>query len=85
MPDKEKYLREEIFEPEGIAWITLDRPEKKNAMNRQLLAELIDCLKKLRENRRIRCIVTTGTGDSYSSGLDLIDHRRKMAAKKAMG
>ena len=84
MADK-KYLREEIFEREGIAWITLNRPEKKNAMSYQLLSELIDSLKKLRENRHIRCIVTTGTGDSYSSGLDLLDQRERWQQKRRWG
>lgn len=83
--EERKYLREEIFEGEGIAWITLNRPEKKNAMSYELLSELIDSLKKLRENRNIRCIVTTGTGDSYSSGLDLFDQRERWKRKRTWG
>ncbi len=72
MADK-KYIVEEISEKEGIAWITLNRPDRKNALSRAMMAELVDSLKTLTENDKIRCIVTTGAGDSYSSGLDLYD------------
>ena len=46
------------------------------------MAELISSLKKLAENDRIRCIVTTGAGDSYSSGLDLYDLRETWKRKR---
>ncbi len=74
MPDK-KLVLEEISEDEGIAWITFNRPEKKNAFSRALIAELIASLEALKHNEKIRCIVTTGAGDSYSSGRDLYDMR----------
>jgi enoyl-CoA hydratase/carnithine racemase len=74
MPDK-KMILEEISEDEGIAWITFNRPEKKNALSRALIAELCDSLEALRHNGKIRCIVTKGAGDSYSSGRDLYDMR----------
>lgn len=75
MADK-KLILEEISEGEGIAWITFNRPEKKNAFSRALIAELIDSLEALKDNEKIRCIVTTGAGDSYSSGRDLYDMRQ---------
>ncbi|MFQ5852282.1 MAG: enoyl-CoA hydratase/isomerase family protein [Candidatus Binatia bacterium] len=74
MSDKQLIL-EEISEEEGIAWITFNRPEKKNAFSRALIAEMIDSLEALKHNEKIRCIVTTGAGDSYSSGRDLYDMR----------
>lgn len=74
MPKKELIL-EEISEEEGIAWITFNRPERKNAFSRALIAELIDSLRALKRNEKIRCIVTMGAGDSYSSGRDLYDMR----------
>ncbi len=39
------------------------------------MAELIALLKELRDNDKVRCIVTTGAGNAYSSGLDLYDLR----------
>ncbi len=81
MGDK-KFLLERISEEEGIAWLTLNRPERKNALSKALMAEIIDCLKDLRENDRIRCIVTTGAGDSFCSGLDLYDLRESWKRKR---
>lgn len=79
---EKKLIREEISEKDGVAWITLNRPEKKNALSRALMAELIESLKGLRENDKIRCIVTTGAGGSYSSGLDLYDLRDAWKRKR---
>ena len=71
-----------IDEDTGVAWLTLNRPEKKNAMSRGLMAEMITLLKELRDNDKIRCIVTTGAGNSYSSGLDLYDLRDSWKRKR---
>ncbi|HWP59306.1 MAG TPA: enoyl-CoA hydratase/isomerase family protein [Candidatus Acidoferrales bacterium] len=64
-----------ISEEQGIAWLTLNRPEKKNALSTALLRELGDLLRSIRENDKIRCVVTTGAGDSYSSGRDIREMR----------
>jgi enoyl-CoA hydratase/carnithine racemase len=79
---EKKLVLEKISESEGVAWLTFNRPEKKNALSRALMAELIDILKALRENDKIRCIVTTGAGDSYCSGLDLYDLRDTWKRKR---
>jgi len=77
-----KLVLQDISEEDRIAWLTFNRPEKKNALGRALMAELIDILKSLRENEKIRCIVTTGAGDSYCSGLDLYDLRDAWKRKR---
>jgi enoyl-CoA hydratase/carnithine racemase len=41
-------LIKRVSEEEGIAWLTLNRPERKNALSKALMAEIIDCLKELR-------------------------------------
>jgi trans-feruloyl-CoA hydratase/vanillin synthase len=74
MPDN-KFITANIDEKDGIAWLTLNRPEKKNALSVALLAEVSSLLRSIAENEKIRCIVTTGAGDSYSSGRDLYDMR----------
>src|SRR5213593_3249086 len=84
MADHELVL-EKISEEQGIAWLTLNRPEKKNALSRALLAELSGMLKALRDNDKIRCIVTTGAGDSYSSGRDLHDMRDRSSSRRRLG
>lgn len=79
-----KVLTEDISEETGIAWLTLNRPERKNALSRQLMHELVDSLQKLADNEKIRCIVTTGAGDSYCSGLDLYDLRDSWKHKRRL-
>jgi enoyl-CoA hydratase/carnithine racemase len=72
-----------LDESAGVAWLTFNRPEKKNALSRGLMAELIAALKELSENEKIKCIVTTGAGDSYSSGLDLYDLRESWKRRRS--
>ena len=84
MPDN-KLINANIDENEGIAWLTLSRPEKKNALSIALLAELSSILRSLAENDKIRCIVTTGAGDSYSSGRDLYDMRGQNNRRRTRG
>lgn len=78
----DRLLHVEIAEALGVAWLRLDRPAKKNAMSTELLAELIATFRSLRDDDSIRCIVTTGTGDSFSAGLDLHDLKAKWARKR---
>jgi len=75
-------ILQKLDEDAGIAWLTFNRPEKKNALSQRLLNELIGMLKVLAENDKIKCIVTTGSGDSYSSGLDLYDLRESWKRKR---
>jgi feruloyl-CoA hydratase/lyase len=84
MPDN-KLINANIDENDGIAWLTLSRPEKKNALSIALLAELSSILRSLAENDKIRCIVTTGAGDSYSSGRDLYDMRGQNNRRRTRG
>jgi feruloyl-CoA hydratase/lyase len=74
-----------LSEADGVAWLTLNRPEKKNALSMALLRELADVLNSLKENEKIRCIVTTGAGDSYSSGRDLYDMRNQTHRRRNRG
>jgi feruloyl-CoA hydratase/lyase len=84
MPDN-KLITANFDEKDGIAWLTLNRPEKKNALSIALLAELSSILRALAENDRIKCIVTTGAGDSYSSGRDLYDMRGQDNRRRTRG
>ena len=80
-----KFIQPDINETSGIAWLTLNRPEKKNALSIALLAELSSMLRTLAENDKIRCIVTSGAGDSYSSGRDLYDMRGQDNRRRTRG
>jgi enoyl-CoA hydratase/carnithine racemase len=78
-----KLIAAEIDESTGIAWLTLNRPEKKNALSIALLKELGDLLRNIAGNERTRCVVTQGAGDSYSSGRDLYDMRNQSNRHRA--
>lgn len=80
-----KLILAEMDEPRGIAWLTLNRPEKKNALSVALLSELAGILRSLAENDKIRCIVTAGAGGSYSSGRDLYDMRGQENRRRSRG
>ena len=80
-----KLINANIDENAGIAWLILNRPEKKNALSIALLAEVAAILRSLAENENIRCIVTTGAGDSYSSGRDLYDMRGQDNRRRTRG
>jgi trans-feruloyl-CoA hydratase/vanillin synthase len=63
---------------EGIAWVELNRPEKKNAMNPALNAEMIDVLETLDADGDAGVLVLTGAGDSFSAGMDLQEYFREV-------
>jgi enoyl-CoA hydratase/carnithine racemase len=54
-----------------IATITLNRPEKLNALSHELVAELVEAFDALREDEQVRALVLTGTGRAFSAGADL--------------
>ena len=55
----------------GVTTITLNRPEKRNAMSPQLHREMYDLLNELRYDKDTRVIVITGAGESFCAGQDL--------------
>ncbi len=58
---------------ESIATLTLNRPEKFNALNRELALTLQKKLKEAEANESVRCIVITGAGRAFSAGQDLTE------------
>lgn len=58
---------------EGIATITLNRPEKLNAFNNQMLSEWAWAIKDADADKDVRCIVVTGAGRGFCSGMDVGD------------
>jgi enoyl-CoA hydratase/carnithine racemase len=56
----------------GVATLTLNRPEQRNALSAQLLEELVDGLRTARDDDRVRAVVLTGAGDkAFCAGADL--------------
>jgi methylglutaconyl-CoA hydratase len=57
----------------GIARITLNRPEKRNALNPELINGLKDALSRSAQNPDVRVVAITGSGADFCSGADLAD------------
>ena len=53
-----------------VAVVTLQRPEKRNALSIDLRVELADAFGRLSEDEAVGCIVLTGAGPSFCSGMD---------------
>ncbi|CAH2603937.1 Methylthioacryloyl-CoA hydratase [Rhodovastum atsumiense] len=71
----ESTVRYELRGP--VAWIGLDRPAKRNAINEALLTALDDALR--RAQAEARAMVLFGHGSCFSAGLDLAEHRARAA------
>ena len=55
-----------------IAFVTFNRPESMNAVNRQMARELVEACKQIEENNAIRIAIFTGAGEkAFSAGMDL--------------
>jgi 2-(1,2-epoxy-1,2-dihydrophenyl)acetyl-CoA isomerase len=57
----------------GVVTVTMNRPERKNAANRAMLAELRECFETVERSAQDRVLVLTGAGDTFCSGADLAD------------
>src|ERR1700727_725673 len=56
---------------DGIAWVTLNRPEKRNAISPALSEEMIATLDRLEADADVGVLVLTGAGNAYCAGMDL--------------
>ncbi len=54
-----------------VAWITLNRPDKRNALNRLLVEELKQVIQTINQNRQVKVVVITGVGKAFCAGADL--------------
>lgn len=61
---------------DGIAWVTLNRPAKRNAINPGIVYAMLKTLEDLETDDRCKVLVLTGAGDSFSAGMDLREYFR---------
>jgi len=66
------HIRFEV-DDEGIGVITIDRPEKRNAMTYAMLRAFIDAVGRAGEDERVRVLIVTGAGGAFCAGTDLAD------------
>jgi trans-feruloyl-CoA hydratase/vanillin synthase len=62
---------------DGIAWVSLNRPEKRNAINPAIVREMNEVLDALEMDDAARVVVISGSGDSFSAGQDLKEYFRE--------
>src|SRR2546422_6051101 len=60
-----------IDDSNGVRTLTLNRPERKNAITPELREEILNALDEARESDDVRCVVITGSGDAFCSGVEL--------------
>lgn len=60
---------------ESVATVTLNRPEKLNALNRALQLDILEACRELKHNDGVRAVVWTGAGRGFCSGADLTGPR----------
>jgi enoyl-CoA hydratase len=61
-----------VLEKEGrIATLTFNRPEKRNPLNEEIVLEFESLLHQIRDDKDIRVLIFTGTGNTFSAGADL--------------
>jgi feruloyl-CoA hydratase/lyase len=61
----------------GIAWVSLNRPDKRNAINPGIVWEMVEVLERLEEEEAVKVVVLTGSGDAFSAGMDLKEYFRE--------
>ncbi|MGD9890456.1 MAG: enoyl-CoA hydratase-related protein [Dehalococcoidia bacterium] len=74
---------ERLGTEERLARITLNRPDKLNALSPELLADLENALKTLEMEPAVRVIILRGSGRAFSAGYDLVTPRRQTEYRQA--
>jgi feruloyl-CoA hydratase/lyase len=67
---------------DGIAWVSLNRPSKRNAINPGIVWEMNAVMDALEEDDDCKVMVVTGSGDSFSAGMDLKEYFRAYETAK---
>ena len=62
-----------LFEKrDGIAFLTINRPEKLNALNQKVMKEIHDCFENLKNDDEVRAVILTGSGEkAFVAGADI--------------
>ncbi len=61
-----------IRKAEGLGWVTVNRPDKLNALNRQTVAELLQAFESMRADEEVLAVILTGSGEkAFVAGADI--------------
>lgn len=69
---------------ESAAVITINRPDKRNALSRALIAALVDAFERAKADPAARCVILTGAGPAFCAGMDLSELSATIDAEKAV-
>lgn len=81
VPDSENPVL--LERQDGIAWVTINRPAKRNAISPPVVYRMVDVLAELEVDDSVKVVVLTGAGNSFSAGMDLRDYFRATDGKPA--
>jgi len=62
----------------GVAWVTFNRPEKRNALSPALSLRMLEILDEVEANVNCGVMVLTGEGTAFSAGMDIKEYFRDM-------
>ena len=74
-----------LAKADGLATITLNAPERLNAVSRKMIAELKTCWEELAADTTVRAVLLTGAGRGFCAGADLADPDREASATADSG
>ncbi len=67
---------------DGIAWVSFNRPEKRNCMSPKLNRRMMEVLDELEFSDDVGVLVLTGEGTAWSAGMDLKEYFRETEAER---
>src|SRR5205807_60343 len=67
---------------DAAAVLTLNRPDRRNALSRGLIASLTDAVERARDDGAARTVIVTGAGPAFCDGMDLAELQESMARGK---
>jgi 2-(1,2-epoxy-1,2-dihydrophenyl)acetyl-CoA isomerase len=74
-----------LAKSDGLATLTLNAPDKLNAVSRKMIAELKECWEALATDSTVRAVLLTGAGRGFCAGADLADPDRDASATADSG
>lgn len=84
MTNEKQFETVRVTLDDGIAWVALNRPAKRNAMSPTLNNEMKQILEDLEINDAVGVVVLTGEGEAFSAGMDLKEYFRETEGESAI-
>ncbi|MCW2393261.1 trans-feruloyl-CoA hydratase/vanillin synthase [Sphingobium sp. B1D7B] len=84
MTSEHTYEAVKVTLDDGIAWVSLNRPAKRNAMNPTINREMWQVLDELEVRDEVGVVVLTGEGEAFSAGMDLKEYFRETEGESAI-